>query len=555
MTVKQYDAIVVGSGAAGGFAAKELTEQGLSVLVLEAGHTLQPDGLATRRKPAGKDAHLLPRIVATLAGQHIQSRVAFFNSQLKHLFVNDWTHGYTTPKDAPFLWIRGHQVGGRLHAYGRVLFRWSDYDFKGAERKSGGADWPFSYADIAPWYEKVEQFLGIHGNLDKVPTAPDGLMAEGAVLTPEEQSFRKSVEKIWPSRSVIAWRFNPHSGSPVTPALAAAAATGNLTVHSNAIVHQVLTDETSGRATGVAWIDRKTKARHIVNARSVVVCASPVESIRLLLNSKSSRHPKGLGNSSGTLGRYFMDQCASLMFGRWPAAARSGPDVTLPSHPFYGVTGGMYLPRYENAEGSVDPAFSRGYTFQGSIGRSASSSPSHETQVSIMGFGEMLPWKDNAVTLDPKRRDRWGVPLPHIRCVLHENERAMLRRQIRDCADMIEASGGQVDFWASPLGLGESGAGLYPEKSFLARWLIRKMFPKSMVMGAAIHETGGVRMGADPNTSVLNSYGQSWDVPNLFVTDASSFPSGGALGTTLTVMAHSVRACNHLASELKSGRL
>ncbi|NHN84370.1 FAD-binding protein [Acetobacter musti] len=555
MTTTQYDAIVIGSGAAGGFAAKELTGQGLSVLVLEAGRPVGQNDPASRRKPAGKDAHLLPRIAATLTGQHRQSRVAFFNSQLRHLFVNDWTHGYTTPKDVPFLWVRGRQIGGRLHAFGRVLFRWSDYDFKGAGQGMGGVDWPLSYADLAPWYEKAERFLSIHGNLDRVSTAPDGIMAEPAVLTPEEQAFRKSVEQRWPDRHVIAWRFNPHDGAPLPPALAAAKATGNLTIRSGAVVREILTDPATGRATGVAWSDRTTKTQHVSQARAVVVCASPIESIRLLLNSSSSRHPDGLGNSSGTLGRYFMDQCASLMFGRWPATARSGPDVTLPVHPFFGVTGGMYIPRYENADGASDPAFLRGYTYQGSIGRYSAPASGSDVPVAIMSFGEMLPYSDNTVTLNPKRRDRWGIPLPHIRCAPHENERAMLRKQIRDCADMIEAGGGEVDFWASPLGLGETGRGLYPEKSPLARWLIRKMFPKSMVMGAAIHESGGIRMGSDPASSVLNTYGQSWDVPNLFVTDASSFPSGGALGTTLTVMAQSMRACNHLANELKSGRL
>ncbi|MBL7233219.1 GMC oxidoreductase [Komagataeibacter oboediens] len=555
MTGTGYDVIVVGSGAAGGFAAKELTEQGLSVLVIEAGRSLSDSDIKPPANRSGGDnVQLFPRIRATLSGQHIQSRVAFFSETLKHLFVNDRQHGYTTPKDAPFLWIRGRQAGGRLHAFGRVLFRWSDYDFKGADKGDGGVDWPLSYADLAPWYDRVETFLGIHGTHDGIETAPDGVMAQSTPLTPEERSFRSAVEARWPNRHVVPWRFNPHNGGPMPSSLRAAMETGRLTIRPDAVVREVMTDPASGRATGVCYVERQTGKVCVAHAKAVVVCASPIESVRLLLNSRSRLHPDGLGNSSGTLGHYFMDQCPSLMFGRWPASCREGEDAPLPVHTLFGTTGGLYIPRYENACGAHDPAFRRGYTFQGSIGRHASAGGA-DVPVTIMGFGEMLPYRTNAITLDPRRRDRWGVPLPHIRCVPHANERAMLRKQIRDCADMIETQGGHVDFWASPLGLGEGDAGLYPDKPFPIRWFIRKMFPKSMTMGAAIHESGGARMGNDPATSVLNPFCQSWDVPNLFVTDASSFPTGGALGTTLTVMAVSMRACHHLAEELRAGRL
>ncbi|GBQ09485.1 GMC family oxidoreductase [Komagataeibacter rhaeticus] len=554
MTGTGYDVIVVGSGAAGGFAAKTLTDEGLSVLVIEAGRTLSDRDIKPPRGGKQDNIQLFPRIKATLSGQHIQSRVAFFSETLKHLFVNDRQHGYTTPKDAPFLWIRGRQTGGRLHTFGRVLFRWSDYDFRGASKAGGGVDWPFSYADLAPWYDRVETFLGIHGTRDGIETAPDGVMAQSTPLTPEERSFRTAVETRWPNRHVVPWRFNPHNGSPLSSSLQAAMASGRLTIRSDAVVREVLTDPASGRVTGVGYIQRQTGEARVAHARAVVLCASPIESVRLLLNSRSRLHPDGLGNSSGMLGRYFMDQCPSLMFGRWPASCREGQDEPLPTHTLFGTTGGLYIPRYENACGAHDPAFMRGYTFQGSIGRHARSDGA-DVPVTIMGFGEMLPYRDNAITLDPRRRDRWGVPLPHIRCVPHANERAMLRKQIRDCADMIEAHGGHVDFWASPLGLGEGDAGLYPDKPFPIRWFIRQMFPRSMTMGAAIHESGGARMGNDPATSVLNPFCQAWDAPNLYVTDASCFPSGGALGTTLTVMAVSMRACHHLASELGTGRL
>ncbi|MBE7728301.1 GMC oxidoreductase [Komagataeibacter sp. FXV3] len=556
MSPDTHDVIVVGSGAAGSFAAKELTEQGLRVLLLEAGRSIPQQELSdiARKRPT-RDAQLMPRIRATLSGQHLQSRVAFFNEQMKRLFVNDWSHGYTAPKDAPYLWIRGRQVGGRLHVFGRVLFRWSDYDFKGASHQTGGVNWPISYADLVPYYEQVERFLGIHGNMDAVETAPDGVMAEPAVLTPTEKYFCQTVEEKWPERHVVAWRFTPHDGAAVPPALKAALETGRLTLQSDAIVQEITTDPETGRATGVRYINRETRQAAHIPARAVVMCASPVETLRIMLNSRSARHPDGIGNSTGQLGHYYMDQCASLMFGAFPRANATGQATELPDHPFYGKTGGFYIPRYRHTDPGNPHPYAHGYSFQGSIDRYGGPSSAQSTLISIMGFGEMLPHYDNRVSLDPKRTDRWKMPLPHIRCAVQAPERATLESQIRDCARMIEASGGTVHFWASPLGLEERGPGLYPNRNFLARMLIRHMFPKSMVMGAAIHESGGARIGTDPKVSVLNPYNQCWDAPNVVVTDASSFPSGGTLGTTLTVMAMTVRACVHLAQEYKAGRL
>ncbi|MFT9296710.1 MAG: GMC family oxidoreductase [Gluconobacter sp.] len=550
-----YDVIVVGSGAAGSFAAKELAEQGLSVLVLEAGQRLKQSDVEPRAGRNWAHTALFPRVKATLLGQPIQARVAFFKEQLRHLFVNDWAHGYTTPKGRPFLWIRGKQTGGRLHVFGRVLFRWSDTDFKGRSSGTGTEDWPLSYADLIPFYEKVERFLGICGNNDGVNTAPDGIMAEPAILTPEERGFRAAVKARWTDRHTVAWRFNRYNSSPLPAALDAALATGRTTLQSEAIVERIETDPVSGKATGVTFIHRRTRKCRTVTAKAVVVCASPIESVRLLLNSRSSRHPSGLGNSSDVLGRYFMDQCANLMFGRWPATVREGLPETLPQHPLFGPTGGIYVPRYANIGNHRDAPFSGGYTYQGSIGRYAGPDAQGYLPVTLMGFGEMLPYEDNRITLNSSRKDRWGIPLPHISCGLHSNERAMLERQIQDSADMIESGGGLVDFWASPLGLGQKGAGMYPDQPWPIRWFMRKMFSKSLIMGAAIHESGGARMGTDPATSYLNSYGQCWEVPNVYVTDASSFPTGGSLGTTLTVMALSTRACEHLATELKAGRL
>lgn len=550
-----YDAVVVGSGAAGSFAAKTLTEQGLKVLLLEAGRTVDPKEFEAARKQTakGNDNQLWPRVRATLGGQPLQARVAFFNEQLKGFFVKDWLHPYKTARKAPFLWIRGRQVGGRLHVFGRVLFRWTDADFKGKDYDGKGVNWPISYGDVEPYYCQVERFLKLHGNPDGVASAPDGCYDQPAKLTAEEKTFKVRVEERWKNRHVTSWRYILADADPMPQAVRAALATGRLTLRSDAVVTRVLVDQETLRATGVEYADRTTRQRYVVKARTVVLCASVIETIRLLLNSASRPFPKGLANSSGLVGRYFMDQCVSLVFGSFPSTVQSKALEGLPQHPLYGVTGGVYIPRYNNWGNVVSDVFARGYTFQGSIGRRGQRTD--QVDISVMGFGEMLPYFDNCVTLDPARVDRWGVPLPRIHCVMHENERLMLQTQTAECAEMIEASGGKVDVEASALSIRERGRGLFPDAGWLSRMIIRRMFPRSLVMGAAIHESGGVRMGDDPKTSVLNRYNQSWDVPNLFVTDASSFPSGGSVGTTLTVMALTVRACEYLATELKAGRL
>ncbi|MGR4866294.1 GMC oxidoreductase [Caulobacter sp. LARHSG274] len=547
----RYDVVIVGSGAAGGFAAKELTEQGLTVLVLDAGRQVgAADASALKRGAGARGVQLRARMLATALGQPLQARVAFFNAAMKRFLVKDWLHPYRTPKDAPFLWVRGRQVGGRLHVFGRVLFRWSDHEFKGP-----AGPWPISYGDLAPWYEKVERFLGLHGNVDGVETAPDGVMATPASFTGHELVFKRAAERRWPDRKVISWRFAPPDRDALPAALVAALESGRMTLQPDAIATQILTDPVTGRATGVSYVDRRTGRRRQVLGAAVMVCASPIESVRLLLNSRSARHPDGIGNSAGLLGRYFMDQPASLVFGALPPLAAQGGGQDLPTHPLYGATGGMIIPRYADLDGAAGDDIRGGYSFQGSAGRDPALGPDDSADAVFMGYGEMLPYRDNAISLDPQRRDRWGVPLPVIRCALHDNERRMLVKQIAEVVEMIEVAGGSVNAWVSPLGLEERGAGLYPKLNPLARWIVRKMMPKSMVMGAAIHESGGARMGADPATSVLNRFNQAWDAPNLFVTDASAFPSGGSMGTTLTVMALTTRACAHLAGELKAGRL
>ncbi|WP_323991587.1 GMC family oxidoreductase [Nguyenibacter sp. L1] len=543
---KDYDVLIVGSGAAGSFAAKELTERGLSVVLLEAG----PEITTAHFPPMGetaprKDINIWERARATLKGQSVQARAAFFSEQFASFFVNDRMNPYTTPRDAPFLWIRGRQSGGRLHSFGRVLLRWTDDDFKGASRTGVGEDWPLSYADLEPYYDFVETYLGVYGNADHVPNLPDGKFAAPAALTPAEEAFRHRLEHDWPGWRATSWRYVAPDILRVPKPLRAALATGRLALRADAIVRRVMTDPVSGLATGAVFTDRLTRQDVVVRAGAVMLCASPIESIRLLLNSACARHPQGVGNASGILGRYFMDQLPCLAFGAYPAARGWVLDRSAPADPFYAPSGGLYIPRAEERTGAARP-FSGGFTYQGTIGRSQVADDV-ASRLSFFGFGQMQPYADNRVTLDVRRKDAWGIPVPHIRCVPHANEIALLQAQEDTMLEMIRAMGGETEFIGSPLGLREFGRGAFPDADPLSRFMFRRWFGRTMCMGAAIHESGGARMGTAPGRSVLNAHNQCWDVPNLYVTDASAFPTGGSVGTTLTVMALTVRACAHLA--------
>jgi choline dehydrogenase-like flavoprotein len=555
MRVKNYDVIVIGSGASGSFAAKTLTESGLEVLVLEAGRSISPEDFPINFEgPKEKGIQLWARIRAALTGQPIQSRVAFYGQQQRHLFVNDREHPYSTPKDKPFLWIRGKQLGGRLHTYGRVLLRWSDSDFKAASGDGYGEDWPISYADLAPFYDRAEEFLGVRGCADDIPNVPNGKFAGPSKLTEAEMAFKTKTESRWPNRNPISWRYMPPNAKRVPQPILAAQQTGRLTIRADAVVRRIVTDPASGKATGVEFIDRHSKQVHTVSATAIMVCASPIESVRLLLNSAGGKHPNGIGNSLGMLGRYFMDQVPNLIMGTVPGQAGWEADDTVPSDPFYGVTGGVYVPRYENVGSTSNSNFIRGFGYQGTIGR-LFSPEDKPAKFGIMGFGEMLPNADNRITLHPSRKDAWGIPIPHIDIGMRENEIAMVREQSRAIKEMAENAGLDIEFVGSNLGLEEQGRGAFPDADIISRTLFRMNFRSGMAMGAAIHESGGARMGNDPASSVLNAYNQIWDAPNVFVTDASSFTTGGCAGTTLTVMAVTIRASEYAADQIAKGAI
>jgi choline dehydrogenase-like flavoprotein len=551
---KRYDALVIGSGAAGSIAVKELTERGLEVLLLEAGRDITEADFKPppETQPQAMGISLAARANAGLHGQYTQARRAMFKSSTSPFLVNDLEHPYSTEADN-FLWIRGQQLGGRLHSYGRMLLRSSDHEFNAASYDGFGENWPISYADVEPYYARIEEFIGIYGSSEGLDNLPDGKYVGQSRLSAAEEEFKAKVEGYWPGRHVIPWRYAAPNLHRIPLGILAARKTGRLTTRTDAVVKQITVDRQTGRADGAVFVDRLKKTEHRVQADVVVLCASTIESVRLLLNSACDGHPNGLGNSSGLLGRYFMDQTPSLLFASDPK--RTGferVDDSAPHDPFFPAAGGCYVPRFDNLDESSRRPFARGWAIQGTVGRIPTPADRAAT-VGLMGFGEMLPDFGNRISLHPKRTDKWGIPIPRIRISLSDNDRALLRQQVRGTREMAEYAGYKVDFIASTLGVDQKK--IFPDRDPVSRAIARWGLGKSLAIGAAIHECGGARMGSDPARSVLNEYNQSWDVPNLFVTDGSSYVSTGAVGPTLTIMALTARASEHIAREHADGSL
>ncbi|HCJ5524747.1 TPA: GMC family oxidoreductase [Klebsiella pneumoniae] len=551
-----YDAIVVGSGAAGSIAVKELTEQGMRVVLLEAGPFLdEKDFLShpdSSEKIKGMD--IIERAKMALTGQIMQARAVGMSKEYKHLFINDKENPYTTPAGQYFLWIRGRQLGGRLHTFGRVLLRMSDFDFKAASRDGYGDDWPVCYNDLAPYYDRVEQFIGIYGNEDHIPNLPDGKYILPSNLNQPEKKFKSQVESRWPERKVISWRFSAPNIKRIPLGVQAALDTGRLELRTNAVAKNLLIDPVTGKATGVAYIDRLSRELHYVHGNVVVLCASAIESVRLLLNSTSKKHPDGVGNSTGILGRYFLEQTPSLISGTVPEFKGWEMDNTVPQDPLiHPNSGGIYIPRFANLDNVSHKKFIRGFAYQGLIGRTFMPKD-RPAQFGIMGFGEMLPRKENRITIDGRKRDVLGIPVPNIDCTFCDNDISLMSEQLRCIKEIVSDCGYNIDFSGTALGL-DSPNTVMPTSPWMLRLMLRLSFKKSVALGAAIHESGGARMGSDPTNSVLNSYNQCWDANNVFVTDASSFVTGGTVGPTLTIMALTARACEYIAREYKKGNL
>ncbi|GEL45445.1 oxidoreductase [Cellulomonas hominis] len=554
-TDRTFDALVIGSGPAGSTAAAELTERGLDVLLLEAGRELREEDFVppARKKPAAMGMDLVARARAMASGQFTQARRPYFSESSNRFLVNDWEDPYSTPLTHPYLWVRSKLLGGRMNSYGRVLQRMSDVDFRAASRDGYGTDWPLGYADLEPWYDRVEEAVGVYGDADGLVHPPDGRYAGPGFLTRVERDFKEKVEARWPERKVISWRVQAPFPDRVPPGIAAARRTGRLTVRTEAVVSRITTDDRTGLATGAVFVDRTTRREHRVFADAVLVCGSTIESIRLLLNSGSARHPEGLGNSSGLLGRYFMDQTMSIGFFDSPRhAGQWDPADNLPADPFYGTPGGILIPRYENLGAEPEDGFLRGISFQGLGGRFPVPD-GHPAAFGLGGAGEMLARYDNSVRLNRHRRDRWGVPIPHIDLSMGENDRVLLKRTMTALKQMADEAGYRVNFIGSAAGL-ESDK-VWPDFTPLQRLIFKQGIKMSIVLGAAIHECGGARMGTDPATSVMNGVNQLWDAPNVFVPDASSFVSSSTVGPALTIMALAARASAFVAEQHPDGGL
>ena len=555
-----YEAIVVGSGISGGWAAKELCERGLRTLVLEAGPPIVPERdyvehiqpWQLRFRGRG-DRQALDR------DQPMQQRAS--DEWNAKFFVNDRENPYAHDPDKPFVWIRGRHVGGRSLMWGRQVYRWSDLDFEANAKEGIAVDWPIRYADIAPWYDHVEGFIGVSGQAEGLPQLPDGQFLPPMEMRCVEKTMRQVLLARWGGERVLtigrcAILTKPHNGraachycgpcwrgcithsyfSSVGSTLPAAERTGRLTLRPNAVVESVLYDEKRDRATGVRIIDADTREVLEFRARVIFLCASALESTRILLNSKTRRYPTGLANSSGELGRNLMDHV-------YGAGARG----TMPGQE-HSTTFGIrpncvYVPRFRNVK-ERHPRFVRGYGFQADGERSGWERGSvmkgfgagfkdsliddlGPWKFNFGGFGECLPRSDNFVGIHSTLRDKWGIPALRIQCTWGPNELAILEDMQQTGAEMLEAAG------ATHI----------------------ETFNEHLEPGFCIHEMGTARMGRDRKTSVLNGWNQCHDVPNVFVTDGACMTSSANQNPSITYMALTARACDYAVRQLRSHQL
>ena len=558
----EYDAIVVGSGMTGGWAAKELTELGLRTLVLDAGRPTVPNkdyrehvppwqmpfrGLGDRRTVDQR--------------QPIQRNSVTFDEMSHQFWVDDVDNPYSTPADKAFHWFRARQVGGKSIIWGRQVYRWSDLDFEANLRDGIAVDWPIRYADIAPWYDRVEQFIGVSGQAERLAHLPDGPFLPPMAMNCVEQHVRDRMSARFGRDRIltmgrVAVLTERHNGrapchycgpchrgcvtrsyfSSVNATLPAAEATGRMTLMPYSIVRRLELDDRTNRVSGVRVIDARTREDRVYTARVVFLCASALESARILLNSATSEFPDGLANSSGQVGRNIMDHIkwggASGTFDGWTDRRTIGQRPN-----------GIYVPRFRNVA-TRHADFIRGYGFQGGAGRAGWEAATRASGIGLElkkrltelgpwtmgfgGFGEMLRRPENRATVHPTLVDAWGIPSLHIECSWSPNELAMHRDMNVTAAELLEAAGAKA---------------------------IRPDTRGPSTPGNTNHEMGTARMGRDRRTSVLNGFNQTWDVPNVFITDGACMTSSGNQNPSLTYMALTARACHYAVEALKRGEL
>ena len=547
-----YDAIVVGSGATGGWAAKRLSEAGLKVALLEAGRAVTAREF-TEHIPSYqlKYRNHSPEIVRTRPIQRQCYACMEYNYEW---FVNDLENPYSTPPDRPFTWQRLRVLGGRSLVWGRHSYRLSDVDFKAASRDGYDVDWPFSYSDLAPYYDVVERYVGISGAAERNEMLPDGQYLPPMKMSCGEVRLRESIQKKF-GRTLTMGRVailtQPHNGrapchycgpcergcmtfsyfsSPFTT-VKDAVKTGNCTLITDAIVSHVDMNTGSNKAQGVTFVQRTTKETKQIRGKVVVMCAQALESTRILLNSSTPEYPNGLANSSGLLGHYLMDHVVGADASGTFVDMDELPTANPPHRP-----NGIYVVRYRNTPATgKHPHFIRGYGFQGGASpRFNTDAPGIGAEykkavklgtyhVSLGAFGESLANFDNFCEIDPDLKDVWGIPALRISMAHGNNEAALMRDAGVTAAEMLEAAGA---------------------KDIHVRTGVE-------MPGMAIHEVGTARMGNNPKKSVLNAFCQSHDVHNLLVTDGSCFVSSACQNPTLTMMAITVRACDHLVERFR----
>jgi choline dehydrogenase-like flavoprotein len=561
MASHTYDAIVVGSGITGGWAAKELTEKGLETLVLEAGRPIDPTNDYVEHVPMSETRFRgMGDRRRDDENQPNQQKCSALDELCSKFFVNDRENPYVTEPDKPFVWIRGRQVGGRSIIWGRQSYRWSDLDFEANAREGIAIDWPIRYQDIAPWYDYVEDFIGVCGQPEGLPQLPDGKFLPPMEMTCSELIVKDAVAKHFPGERLItigraAILTRAHRGraachycgpcqrgcitrsyfSSLNATLPAAQATGKLTLRPHSVVHSLIFDSKTRRVTGARVIDGQTRQALEFRARVVFLCASALESTRILLHSPTPEFPNGLANSSGELGHNLMDH---VMGGGASGRILGNEDrVQLGRRP-----NGIYVPRFRNVK-QRHPIFLRGYGFQGGGWRRewdrgaamAGFGADFKRMLGkpgpwmfdFYGFGECLPNRDNYVELDKEKVDAWGVPALRIHCQWRDNERAILKDMSITAGEMLSA------------------AGAHDIEPFI----------EDNAPGLTIHEMGTARMGRDPKSSVLNQHNQAHDVKNLFLSDGACMSSSSCVNPSLTYMALTARACDYAVGMMKRGEL